>query len=87
MPYNHGPKLLPLEGDKYARMYSPNYGVEVCRVMKIGDLFKNLAGKSPGEFKDPIGIEHAAQAALGYAINIEPFESELVPKCQAPGDY
>jgi hypothetical protein len=48
--------------------------------MKIGDLFKSVAGKSPAEFKDFIGVERAAQAALGHAITIEPFESELVPK-------
>ena len=41
------PKLLPLQGNKSARMYSPNDGMKVCRVMKIGDLFKNVAGKSP----------------------------------------
>ena len=49
-------------------------------MMKIGDLFKNVAGKSPREFKDLIGVEQAAHAALGHTIIIEPFESELVPK-------
>ncbi len=48
--------------------------------MKIGELFKEVMGKNPSEYKSLEDLEKAIEKELGKKLDVEAFNSDLVPK-------